>query len=62
MTIIGTSSRHLGDSNGNTCQSIKENELPEGCSHCLLRLTGPRKQEIERKHGLMFLFKNENEG
>ena len=44
-------------SNGNICQSIKENALPEGCSHRLLRLTCLRKQEEKkRKHELTFLF------
>ena len=54
-------------SNGNICQSIKENALPEGCSHRLLRLTCLRKQEKKkRKHELTFLFtainNYENEG
>ena len=54
-------------SNGNICQSIKENALPEGCSHRLLRLTCLRKQEKKkRKPELTFLFtainNYENEG
>ena len=37
-------------SNGNICQSIKENALPEGCSHRLLRLTCLRKQEKKKEN------------